>query len=96
MKKTIPAEKKVETEDGKGAAGDLSEYVPRGKDRRIQEVYGEWVHFNNGLHLSWRIENSGMWQKRWQALAVMPARSYDAPIGIVVRRFVHALAEEIT
>ena len=41
-----------ETEDGEGPAGDLPEYVPTGEDRQIGEVYVDWVHSNDGAHLS--------------------------------------------
>ena len=51
---TMPAKKVVATEDGEGAAGDLTGYVPTGENRRIQESYREWVISNDGAHLSGR------------------------------------------
>ena len=50
---TNPEEKMQETEDGEGDAGDLTGYVLMGEDRWNQEVYGDWVHYNNGAYLSW-------------------------------------------
>ena len=36
------------------------------------------------------------WQTRWRTLAVIPARRYEAPIRRVGRRFIQALAAELT
>ena len=52
IKTTTTGEMTDETEDGEGPAGDLPEYVPTGEDRQIGEVYGDWVHSNDGAHLS--------------------------------------------
>ena len=72
--KKNPAEKVEATKDGKGDVGYLPNYVPMGEDRWIQEVYGYWVHYNNGLHLSGGIANNNNWKMRWITLAVMPSR----------------------
>ena len=31
------------TEDGEGSTGDLPGYITTGEDRRIKEVYRDWV-----------------------------------------------------
>ena len=77
-------------------AGDLPGYVPTGEDRSIKEVYGDWVHCNDGAHLSGGVKDDQAWQARWRTLAAMLARRYDAPSRIVGRRFVQALAAELT
>ena len=41
--------------------GDLPGYVPTWEDWQIQEVYGDWVHSNNGAHLSWGIVTNNDW-----------------------------------
>ena len=92
---TTPAEKVVATEDGKGAAGDLTGYVPTGEYRRIQEVYGDWVHSNYGDHLSGGIADDKDWHTRWITLAVMFVRHYNTPSRRVRCRFVHMLAAEL-
>ena len=84
------------TEDGEGPAGDLPGYVPTREDRRIKEVYGYWVKSNDGAHLSGGVKANQEWKARWRMLVEMPARQYDALSGRVGRRFVQALAAEIT
>ena len=44
-------------EDREGPAGDLPGYVPMGEDRWIREVYGDWLHSNNGSYLSGWIKD---------------------------------------
>ena len=47
-----PERNEVATGDSKGDAGYLPGYVPTGEDRRIQEVYADCFHSNDGAHLS--------------------------------------------
>ena len=47
-----PGEKTDETEEGEGPTQDLTGYMPTGEDKRIMEVYRDWVHSNDGAHLS--------------------------------------------
>ena len=61
----------------------------------IQVVYGDWVHSNNGANFSGGFVESNEWQKRWQTLAVIPIRSYNAPSRRVRWRFMYALAAEL-
>ena len=49
---TTMKETPEEMEDRDGPQGDLTGYVPTGEDRHIKDVYREWVHSNNGAHLS--------------------------------------------
>ena len=84
------------TGDRKGAVGGLPGYVPTGEDQRIQEVYRYWVNSNDGAHISEGIQDYKEWKTRWKTLAVISMRRYDAPSGRVGRRFIHALAAELT
>ena len=93
---TNPVEMVDVTEDGKGGAEDLPGYVRTGEYRQIRDFNGDWVHSNNGSHLSGGISYGEYCQMRWKTLAVMPARSYDTPSGRVGRSFVYALATELT
>ena len=93
---TEPEEKEVVTGDSEGDAGGLPNYVPTGGDRRIQVVYRDWVHSKYRSHLSGDIADDQEWNTRWENLVVVTTRWYDAPIGRVGRRFVHALAAELT
>ena len=49
------------TEDDKGDAGGLPDYLPTGDDHQIQEVYRDRVHYNNGAHLIGRVANKDNW-----------------------------------
>ena len=52
------SEKEIATEDGKGAAGDLTGYLPTGEERQTHEDYRDWVHSNNGDQISGGISNN--------------------------------------
>ena len=45
-----------EREKGEGPAEDIPGYAPTREDRRIKEVYGDWVHSNDGTNLSWGVK----------------------------------------
>ena len=77
----MPEENKVIPGHSEGDTGYLSGYIPTGDDRRIREVYRNWVHYNYGAHPSEGIDDGRVWKTRWQALAVMTARRYGAPSG---------------
>ena len=53
-----PSEKEIATEDGKGAAGDLTGYLSTGEERQTHEDYRDWVHSNNGDQISGGISNN--------------------------------------
>ena len=82
--------------DGEGTAGDLPGCAPMGEYRCIQEVYRYWLNSNDVAHLSGGIQDDKEWNTRWENLAFIPARRYDAPIWRVRRRFVHLLDAGLT
>ena len=49
-------------------------YVPTGEEWRIKEVYGDWVHYNDGVLLSGGVKADQVWKSRCITLAVMPMR----------------------
>ena len=93
---TNPEEKADATEDRKGATGDMPGYILTGEYRRIKEVYRDWVHPNDGVHLSRGIANDEEWKTRRITLAVMNVRHHDVLIRRVGRCFMYALAAERT
>ena len=58
---TMMEETQDETEDRKGPMRDLLGYMTMGEDRRIKEVYGDWIYSNNGAHLSGGVEADQEW-----------------------------------
>ena len=47
-----PEVKEVPTGDREGAVGDMHGYVSTWEYRWVQEVYRDWLHYNDRLHLS--------------------------------------------
>ena len=84
---------KIETEDG----ADLPGYVLTEADRRLNEVYGDHPHRNDGTHLDGGIADDRKWQERWRRIAQLNTSMYDLPLGArrLGRRFVKTLAEEL-
>eukprot|EP00957_Ditylum_brightwellii_P196594 14978887-Ditylum_brightwellii.AAC.1 len=72
----------VAVDDG----ADLPGFVPSEADRRLQEVYGDTIHLNDGTHLDGGIADDGKWQERWRRIASKPQQWYEAPAGAVGRR----------
>ena len=65
---------------GVGGGGvDLPGYTPKAVDLCLQDFYLEWVHINDGGHLSKGISDDVTWHTWWWELDMMPERRYDAP-----------------
>jgi hypothetical protein len=75
--------------------GDLPGAVISEADLKMKEVYGDYVHQNDGSHLDGRIKEDGAWQEQWRKLIALPSQRYDAPNGAVGRRFVNILALDL-
>ena len=41
--------------------GYMPGYVPAREDRQINEVYGDWLHSNDGAHQSGGVEANSEW-----------------------------------
>jgi hypothetical protein len=75
--------------------GDLPGYKITEVDQKLMDVYGDYIHQNDGSHLDGGILDDAAWQSRWRKLIVLPCQRYDAPSGAVGRRFVRILTEEL-
>ena len=84
-----------DTAEGEGESGNVPGYVLTPENLRLREVYGDWFHRNQGTHLDGGVKDDSVWQAWWHDLAVMPLRRYDAPSGMVGRKFVGTLGEEM-
>ena len=73
---------------------DLLGFTPESAHLLLQEVYGDFLHHNNGAHLDRVIMDKSVWQRRWRRLAAQSARWYATPSGAVGRRFTEILAAE--
>ena len=75
---------------------DLKGYETTPGDHSMQEVYIDWVNANIGSHLTGGIGEDNQWQMWWQDLTVLPLRRYDVLGRKVGRRFIRALAADLT
>ena len=64
-------------------------------DLKLRSVYGDYVHRNDGTHLTGGINDDALWQTRWRRISNLTPRFYDAPKGKAGRRFVILLTEEL-
>jgi hypothetical protein len=78
-----------ESESTKGATtsplGDLPGAAISMADLKLKEVYGDYIHQNDGTHLDGGIADDSVWQARWAKLIVLPTQRYQAPGGPVGR-----------
>jgi hypothetical protein len=82
----------VETVTEEGA--DSPEYVATEADRRLDSVYGDHPHQNDGRHLNGGVADDPFWQARWKRVAGLPQSHYSVPSGRVGRRFLAMLTRE--
>lgn len=75
--------------------GDLPGATISEADLKLLEVYGDYIHQNDGSQLDGGIEDDLVWQARWRQLIALPSQRYDAPSGAVGRRFIRILTEEL-
>ena len=68
--------------------------VPSEADRHLDQLYGDHVHQNDGIHMDRCIKKNDVWQVRWQILVIPTGSRYRAPQGAVGWRFMKFLAEE--
>ena len=83
------------TEQNELPIGDLPGYDITAVDRKLMEVYGDYVHQNDGAHLDGGVMDDDVWQKRWKSLASLPRIHYHIPSGKVGRRYVTMLSTEL-
>ena len=71
---------------------DLPDFTLEHAHLLLQEVYGDYPHHNDGLHLDGGVADDAIWQRCWRRLAVQSASWYATPYGAVGRRFTAILA----
>ena len=60
----------------------------------LQEVYGDFPHHNDRMHLAGGVPDHATWQSRWRRLAAQSASWYFAPPSKVGFQFTSVLAAE--
>ena len=60
----------------------------------LQEVYGDFMHHNDGSHLDGEIADNAAWQHHWRRLAAQSESWYATPSVVVGRRFTAILTAE--
>ena len=90
-----PGENEEEDEAPTMPIGDLPNASISEADRKLMEVYGGYIHQNDGSHLDGDIKEDSVWQSRWRKLVALPCQRYNAPGGAVGRRFMRLLTEEL-
>ena len=73
---------------------DLPDFTPERAHLLLQEVYGDFPHHNDELHLDGGVEDNSIWKSCWRRLAVKSVSWYATPSGAVGHRFTTILAEE--
>ena len=71
---------------------DLQVFTPVRENLSLQEVYGDFYHHNNGMHLAGGVPDDAMWKSCWGGIAAQSASWYSMPPGKVGRWFTAALA----
>ena len=60
-----PGDKKTEMEEEQAQTiGDLPGYMPTEVNMKLKEVYGNYLHQNDGSHLDGGILDDAIWQER--------------------------------
>jgi hypothetical protein len=74
---------------------DLPGYSITDADRKLDEVYGDHVHDNDGTHLSGGINDDRLWQRYWQQIAQEKPRRYNLPQSKEGKLFLTQLVLEL-
>ena len=73
---------------------DLPDFTPERAHLLLQEVYGDFQHHNDGLHLNGGVADDAIWQSCWIRLTTQSATWYAMASGAVGHRFKTILAAE--
>jgi hypothetical protein len=65
-------------------------------DIKLDEVYGDHAHLNDGTHLTGDVADDLKWQKYWRRLVVLPETFYDLPKGKTGKRSLSMLTAELS
>jgi len=63
-------------------------------DRKLDTVFGDIIHPNDGTHLDGGVQEDRLWQARWRRMAQIAPTHYAVPRGAVGRRFLTILTNE--
>jgi hypothetical protein len=74
--------------------GDMPAYLLTAADAKMDEVYDDHVHMNDGTHLTGNIPDDPKWQDYWRRLVVFPETFYNIPKGPTGKRFLGLLTKE--
>jgi hypothetical protein len=67
--------------------GDLHGVIVSDADQKLMEVYGDYIHQNDGSHLEGCTKDDAVWQEHWHKLLFLPPQPYDLPSGPVACHF---------
>ena len=73
---------------------DQPDFAPESAHLLLQELYGDYLHHNNGSHLDGGVVDNAIWKRCWWWLAAQLASWYTTPSGTVGHQFTAILAEE--
>ena len=73
----------------------MPKYEPTPADKKLDMVYGDHVHQNNGSHLSGGVDDNAAWQACWTQLCGVSHRHYSVLSGQIGRMFIWGLASKI-
>ena len=73
---------------------DLPDFTPGCAHLLLRELYGDFPHHKDGLHLDWGVADDAIWHCRWRRLAAKSGSWYATPSGSVGRRFKAILTAE--
>jgi hypothetical protein len=74
----------------------LPAYALTATDIKMDAVYGNHVHSNDGTHLTGGIIDNYVWQDYWRRLTVFPETFYNIPKGPTGKRFLGMLTKELS
>ena len=64
---------------------DLPDFTPECVHLLLREVYGDFPHHNDGLHMDREVADDTIWQRRWRRIATQLA-SWYATTSVAVGR----------
>ena len=76
-----------EEEDDVTEKPDLEGFTPSAADLKLKTVFGDYLHDNDGHHLTGGIPNNSMWLDLWRKVAELPSQHYSLPKGKLGRDF---------
>ena len=74
---------------------DLPGYQTTAADERLEEVYGDHPHNNDGTHLRGGIDRDALWQRRWKRVCSLSTSRYSLPKGPTGKRFLQVFTTEL-